>query len=109
MQGRRDIQRKAEIGEDPCGIDYSSDSESRQYYERKLERKKNASNTQEELQKKIMEILNKKPLMQQISKKIEVSKPMTQSEKEDLKHKLLQDDKIKAAMAALRNSKKLSK
>lgn len=107
MQGRRDIQRKAEIGEDGCQVDYSSDSESR-HYERKFERKKNTSNTHEDLQKKIMEILNKKPLMQQISKKVEVKpKPMTQSEKEDLKHKLLQDDKIKAAMAALRNSKKL--
>lgn len=108
MQGRREVQRKAEIGEDACEIDYSHDTPPVKYIERRIERP--ASSTQDDLQKKILEILNKKPIMQQIAKKVEVKpKPMTPTEKEDLKHKLLQDDKIKAAMNALRNSKRLSK
>lgn len=60
-----------------------------------------APNPQDDLQKKILEILNKKPLVQQ-PKKL----PMSEAEKEDLKKKLLQDDKVKLAMMALRNSKK---
>lgn len=108
LSTRREVQRKAEIGEDACGLDFSDEPS---YLERRMERSTGLSaNTQDNLQKKIMEILNKKPLMQQIAKKVEVKpKPMTQNEKDDLKHKLLQDDKIKQAMNALRNSKKLSK
>jgi hypothetical protein len=112
LTSRREIQRKAEIGEDTCGLDFTPDNEL-SYAERRLARASGptlSANTQDDLQKKIMEILNKKPMMQQIAKKVEVKpKPMTQGEKDDLKHKLMQDDKIKQAMLALRNSKKLSK
>lgn len=104
MSARREVQRKAEIGEDACDLDYSTETEPT-----KSDKKSEclSSNAQDNLQKKILEILNKKPLMQQIAKKNETKlKPMTQNEKDDLKIKLLQDDKIKQAMTALRNSKK---
>lgn len=66
-----------------------------------------AANPQTDLQKKILEILNKKPLMQQLAKKAEIqAKPLNQAEKEELKTKLLNDDKIKLAMQALRNTKR---
>lgn len=116
LQTRREIQRKAEIGEDTGNFDFSMDTTS-SYSGPKSSAAPplqasmpTPSNPQQDLQKKILEILNKKPLIQQLTKKVEVkSKPMTQSEKDDLKNKLMQDDKIKQAMMALRNSKKLTK
>ena len=104
MSARREVQRKAEIGEDACDLDYSTETEPT-----KSDKKGEvlSSNAQDSLQKKILEILNKKPLMQKLVKKTETKpKPMTQDEQDDLKVKLLQDDKVKQAMIALRNSKK---
>lgn len=102
MSARREVQRKAEIGEDACDMDDSPETEPT-----KPDKKSLSSNAQDSLQKKILEILNKKPLLQQIAKKIETKpKPMTQVEKDELKSKLLQDDKVKQAINALRNSKK---
>lgn len=114
LSQRREVQRKMEIGEDANDMDYA-DSTSFSSIQtsapvNQAQQPAPVSNPQDDLQKKILEILNKKPLMQQLSKKVETkSQPMTQKEKEELKNKLLQDDKIKQAMSALRNSKKLSK
>lgn len=112
LSARREVQRKMEIGEDANDMDYadSTSFSSIQTPVNQGQQSAPVSNPQDDLQKKILEILNKKPLMQQLTKRVETkSQPMTQKEKEDLKNKLLQDDKIKQAMSALRNSKKLSK
>jgi IS30 family transposase len=100
LTARREVQRKAEIGEEietePAEIEPAEEK-------RPIVR---APTAQDDLQKKILEILNKKPLMQQIAKKVEVKpKSMTQVEKDELKNKLMKDDKIKQAMIALRNTK----
>jgi IS30 family transposase len=101
LTSRREVQRKAEIGEDieTEPADFEPVEEKRPVVRQ--------ATAQDDLQKKILEILNKKPLMQQIAKKVEVKpKAMTQTEKDELKNKLMKDDKIKQAMSALRNSKK---
>jgi len=112
---RREVQRKAEIGEDAEEVEFL-DTNASGYKQTKAPTASLASmsmgppaaaNPKDDLQKKILEILNKKPVVQQ---KVEAKpKPMTSSEKELLKLKLLGDPKIKMAMGALRNSKKLSK
>jgi hypothetical protein len=113
LSQRREVQRKAEIGEDASEADFSLMETSPSYQQVKASTTATIAaslppaNSGNDLQKKILEILNKKPILQQISKKIETkSKPMTESEKSDLKQKLMNDDKIKKAMTALRNSKK---
>lgn len=115
LTSRREIQRKAEIGEDEDS--YMDTSSPNNYNKVKsfpspmmAPSSSSSVNKEDDLQKKILEILNKKPLIQELAKRAEVqSKQMTTSEKEELKSKLMNDDKIKAAMAALRNSKKFSK
>lgn len=65
------------------------------------------ANSKDDLQKKILEILNKKSIVEELAKKVEPkSNKMTNEEKEELKNKLMQDDKIKQAMSALKNFKK---
>jgi hypothetical protein len=55
-----------------------------------------------EMQKKILEALNKKPLTEMIAKKTLVEKQtISQDKKEELKASLMQNASIKAAMAAL--------
>lgn len=109
LTSRREIQRKAEIGEDDDSymdtLGQSSYNQVKTFSSYSSAPK--TTNPQDDLQKKILEILNKKPLIQQLAKKAEAkAKPMTSSEKEELKAKLMNDDKIKEAMNALRNSKK---
>lgn len=114
---RREVQRKAEIGEDAEEVEFL-DTNASGYNQTKAPTTSMgsmslmpppAANPKDDLQKKILEILNKKPV-QQLAKKVEAKpKPMTSSEKEHLKLKLLGDPKIKMAMGALRNSKKLPK
>lgn len=102
---RREVQRKAELGEDAGEVDYSIDTTLTSLKPVSVSigqlAKAPQSNPQDDLQKKILEILNKKPLVQPPKKQ-----PMSEAEKEALKKKLLQDDKVKLAMMALRNSKK---
>lgn len=110
LKVRQDVQRKAEIGEDAAEINYTdtmSNNSTKPPFSATLQTPASipASNSQDDLQKKIMEILNRKPIVQQ-PKPVEVKKPMTNEEKEALKKSLLQDDKIKQAMAALRNFKR---
>lgn len=117
MTTRREVQRKAEIGEDASDMDFPSEPKNNAPRMMQMScirddsppsrgSSSNNVNKQDELQKKILEILNKKPLMQQIAKKMEVkAKPMTQAEKEELKNKLMQDDKIRQVMTSLRNAK----
>lgn len=116
LNQRREVQRKAEIGEDMGSFDFSMDttspySDSKPTTTPSLQSTLPApANPTQDLQKKILEILNKKPLLQQLSKNVEVKpRPMTKTEQDELKNKLMQDDKIKQAMNALRNSKKLTK
>lgn len=112
LNQRKEVQRRAELGEDAGEIDYSHDAtvtslRAPSVSIGQLAQANSSVNPENELQKKILEILNKKPLVQQLAKKVEQkSQPMSQAEKEELKKKLLQDDKIKMAMMALRNSKK---
>lgn len=110
LKVRQDVQRKAEIGEDAADINYMDTLSTMKLMTPALVQPQApapVNTSHEDLQKKILEILNKKPLMQQLAKNAEVkSKPMTNTEKEELKNRLLQDDKIKLAMASLRNFKK---
>jgi len=113
---RREVQRKAEIGEDAEEVEFL-DTNSSGYNQTKAPTTSFGSmsmpapaNPKDDLQKKILEILNKKPVVQQLAKTVEAKpKPMTNSERELLKMKLRGDPKIKLAMGALRNSKKLPK
>lgn len=110
---RREVQRKAEIGEDE--VSYMDTSSSTSYNQVKsfpssLTTTSASTASSDDLQKKILEILNKKPLIQQLAKRAETqAKQLTTSEKEELKTRLMNDDKIKAAMNALRNSKRFPK
>ena len=55
-----------------------------------------------EMQKRIMEALNKKPLTEMIAKKtMETKSAITKESREELKASLLRNDTIKAAMAKL--------
>lgn len=108
---RREVQRRAEIGEDAEAVEFT-DTAATGYNQPPvvapvLQAPAPVVNPQDDLQKKILEILNKKPLVQQLAKKVE-PKPMTSSEKELLKKKLLDNPNIRQAMGALRNSKKMS-
>lgn len=109
---RREVQRKAEIGEETGNFDYgmtpTTSTKSVQPLQASMP---SSTSTQQDLQKKILEILNKKPLKTQMKESSFEVKPkkMTESEKDELKNKLMQDDKIKQAMMALRNSKRLGK
>lgn len=111
---RREVQRKAEIGEDAEEVEFLDTAVSGYIQNRppgQISIPVAAINPQEDLQKKILEILNKKSLVQQLTKKAEVKpKPMTTSEKEVLKKKLLDNPKVKIAMkqmSSLRKSKKM--
>jgi len=91
---RREYQVKAEIGEESTAMDITPITTTMP---------SQAEKSGNDLQKKILEILNKKPLTQQITKP---TKPLTQAERDELKRKLLQDDKIKQAMDSIIASKK---
>lgn len=55
-----------------------------------------------EMQKRILEALNKKPLTEMIAKKsMEAKSAITKESREELKATLLKNDTIKAAMAKL--------
>lgn len=56
----------------------------------------------DELQKKILEALNKNTVTEMIAKKsVEAKTGMTKEEKNKIKNSLLNDDKIKAALSSL--------
>lgn len=87
LMSRREVQRKLEIGEELYGDEMTERS----------------VNAETDFQNKITEILNKKSLIMNIEKKA----PMTQNEKNELKTMLMQDEKIKSALAVLRDSMKV--
>jgi hypothetical protein len=100
---KKEIQRKNELGEYADNIDYDPDTVTSNAFAPTASAasiqsmtKPSVADSQGELQRKIMDILNKKTFPK------EVPKPLTQSEKDELKKKLLQDDKIKQAMVTLR-------
>lgn len=103
---RREVQRKAEIGEDadvdfiePTVVNYTNP------LAQSAKSVAPALTKQEELQKKVMEILNRKPIA--VAKPADIpTKPMTEAQKNELKERLFKDDKIQAAMRALRRSNK---
>jgi hypothetical protein len=104
MSGRREVQRKTEIGEDTSETELSFSSGS-YYAEKKIEQSKT---THDDLQRKILQILNKKPMIMQVAKQVEMQpKPMTQIEKDELKNFLMKDDKVKQVINSLRTSKKV--
>lgn len=100
---RREIQRKAEIGED-AEADFSVEPTASFTPAQPAKPAVPVLSKQEELQKKVMEILNRKPIA--VAKPVDfVPKPMTEEQKRELKERLFKDDKIQAAMEALRRSK----
>lgn len=105
---KKEIQRKNELGEYAENVDYDQDSGATTSFStptvasiKALAKPSPADSQGSELQRKIMDILNKKTLLP-VKKPEEEPKPLTQAEKDDLKKKLLQDDRIKQAMLTLR-------
>ena len=54
-----------------------------------------------ELQKKILGMLKNKSITEKIAQNVEKKAKLTQSDKEDLKQKVLKDEKVKSALSAL--------
>lgn len=95
---RRDLQVKAEIGEEttPMQMDTSIS------YGTPMIAAEPKVEPLNEMQKRIMEALNKKPLTEMIAKKtMETKSAITKESREELKASLLRNDTIKAAMAKL--------
>ena len=115
---RREVQRRAEIGEDAEEVEFFdpgvtgyNQNNGPSVSSVQISKPASAPNPHDDMQKKILEILNKKPLVQQLAKKVEVKPkpPMTSVEKEILKKKLLDNPSIRQAMGLLKNSKKATK
>lgn len=89
---------KAEIGEDTSEMqqDNSSHISSTTYTP-----KPKVLDPMSEMQKKILEALNKKPLTEMIAKKTVEKTPIPKETREELKASLMNNASIKAAMAAL--------
>jgi len=86
---RRDYQLKSEIGEESPTMEVESEP---------LAIAESSGNG---LQQKILEILNRKPLQLAAP-----PRPLTQAERDELKRKLLQDDKVKMAMDSIISARK---
>lgn len=97
---RRELQVKAEIGEEstPMQMDTSSPVS----YGTTPIASEPKTESLFEMQKRIMDELNKKPLTEMIAKKsMETKSAITKESREELKASLLKNDTIKAAMAKL--------
>jgi hypothetical protein len=95
---KRESQVKAEIGEDANDIAMDTAPAG-------LSEPSPTSNQPNILVGKILDILNSKTLTEQIAKKVEAKTKLSSNEKEDIKNKLMQDDKVKSALSALLRNK----
>lgn len=99
LRQRRELQVKAEIGEEvtPMQIESAVASFSSPSYSNPAPKESLG-----DMQKRILEALNKKSLTEMIAKKTVEPKPaMTKETREELKASLLKNDAIKQAMATL--------
>lgn len=99
LQGRREMQVKAEIGEDTNEMQQENSPQITSTTAYSAPQPK--PDPMSEMQKKILEALNKKPITEIIAKKTAEKQPISKDEKESLKASLMNNASIKAAMAAL--------
>ena len=102
LTGRREIQVKAEIGEDITETSHDSNSVQTpvtSFVQQQPQQQ--PVDPMSEMQKKILDALNKKPLTEMISKKNSEKSTISKDTREELKASLLGDASIKSAMAAL--------
>lgn len=110
LNQRRDVQVKAEIGEDACEVSFTNDPPSiTQPYgisSVNVAPPPVASNIEKpainsDLQKKIFDILGKKSFTEKIAQKAESKTKLSDNDKDELKQKILKDEKVKLALNAL--------
>lgn len=101
MTSRRDLQVKTEIGEDAGEMTQESSSQNNSTPSYTQQQPK-ILDPMGEMQKKILEALNKKPsLTEKIAKKSVEKQAISKDTREELKASLMNNASIKAAMSAL--------
>jgi hypothetical protein len=114
------VQVKAEIGEDACDVTFNTKDSLISTFPQNLFNPISTAPTtmtsttttiekptpESELQKKIMSLLNKKSFSEKIAKTVESRTPkLSQIDKDELKSKILKDQKVKNALSALLGKK----
>lgn len=111
---RRELQVKAEIGEDASSMNFNEDSTFSMVSSSNAPKlppinqpqtvqiaPAERTSTQNDLQKKILDILNKKAFTEKIAQQMEQKTKLSQSDKDDLKQKMMKDERVQKAMGAL--------
>ncbi|KAG5675984.1 hypothetical protein PVAND_005840 [Polypedilum vanderplanki] len=110
LSHRREVQVKYEIGEDASNLTFepppqqSTTSFSHQTPQSTTSSAVDSSKVPApDLQKKILDILSKKTFTEKIAQQLEQKTKLSQSDKDNLKQKVLRDERVKLALSSLKS------